>query len=73
MARATTHPRGDRRIGWADGQYMEAGILLLELTLNMHWLFEKRQRLKTQTLEFRRVDSVWEVAKLFLCGDNALT
>ncbi len=43
--------------GAADGQYMEAGIRLLELTQNTLVLFEKQQAgRKTQTPEFRRVE-----------------
>jgi hypothetical protein len=35
------------RYGAADGQYVEAGITLLELTRNMHRLFEKQEAAAT--------------------------
>src|SRR6202046_936235 len=47
--------------GAADGQYMEAGIRLLELTRNMHRLFEKRQAAeKRRLLDFVVSNSVWK-------------
>ena len=36
--------------GTADGQYMDAGIRLLELTRNMHRLFEKQQAAEKRRL-----------------------
>jgi site-specific DNA recombinase len=46
--------------GAADGQYMEAGIRLLELTRNMHRLFEKQQAAeKRRLLNFVVSNSVW--------------
>ena len=47
--------------GAADGQYMEAGIRLLELTRNMHRLFEKQQAAeKRRLLDFVVSNSVWQ-------------
>jgi hypothetical protein len=47
--------------GAADGQYMEAGIKLLELTRNMHRLFEKQQAdEKRRFLNFVVSNSIWK-------------
>lgn len=47
--------------GAADGQYMEACIRLLELTKNMHRLFEKQQAAeKRRLLNFVVSNSVWK-------------
>lgn len=47
--------------GAADGQYMEAGIKLLELTRNMHRLFEKQESAeKRKLLNFVVSNSVWK-------------
>ena len=54
QARITVEING---FGTADGQYMDAGIRLLELTRNMHMLFEKQQAAeKTPLARFRRVE-----------------
>jgi hypothetical protein len=51
--------------GVADGQNMEAGICLLELTRNMHRLFEKRQAAeKPRLLHFVVSNSVWREGKI---------
>jgi site-specific DNA recombinase len=50
--------------GAADGQYMEAGIKLLELARNMYGLFEKQQAAeKRRLLNFVVSNSVWKTAK----------
>jgi len=47
--------------GAADGQYMEAGIKLLELRRNMHRRFEKQQAAeKRRLLNFVVSNSVWK-------------
>ena len=51
--------------GTADGQYMDAGIRLLELTRNMHRLFEKQQAAeKRRLLDFVVSNSVWKEGKI---------
>ena len=51
--------------GAADGQYMDAGIRLLELTRNMHRLFEKQQAAeKRRLLDFVVSNSVWREGKI---------
>ena len=51
--------------GTADGQYMDAGIRLLELTRNMHRLFEKQQAAeKRRLLDFVVSNSVWREGKI---------
>ena len=51
--------------GTADGQYMDAGIRLLELTRNMHRLFEKQQAAeKRRLLDFVVSNSVWRAGKI---------
>ena len=51
--------------GAADGQYMNAGIRLLELTRNMHRLFEKQQAAeKRRLLNFVVSNSVWREGKI---------
>jgi site-specific DNA recombinase len=51
--------------GAADGQYMDAGIRLLELTRNMHRLFEKQQAAeKRRLLDFVVSNSVWRDGKI---------
>jgi len=51
--------------GAADGQYMGAGIRLLELTRNMHRLFEKQQAAeKRRLLDFVVSNSVWKEGKI---------
>jgi site-specific DNA recombinase len=53
------------RYGTADGQYMEAGVRLLELTRNMHRLFEKQQAAeKRRLLNFVVSNSVWSKGKI---------
>jgi site-specific DNA recombinase len=53
------------RYGTADGQYMEAGIRLLELTRNMHRLFEKQQAAeKRRLLDFVVSNSLWKEGKI---------
>jgi len=53
------------RYGTADGRYMEAGIRLLELTRNMHRLFEKQQAAeKRRLLDFVVSNSVWREGKI---------
>lgn len=47
--------------GAADGQYMEAGIKLLELTRNIHKLFEKQEAAeKRRLLNFVVSNSIWK-------------
>ena len=47
--------------GAADGQYVEAGIRLLELTRNMHRLFEKQEAAeKRRLLNFVVSNSLWK-------------
>ena len=47
--------------GVADGRYVEAGIKLLELTRNMHRLFEKQQAAeKRRLLNFVVSNSIWK-------------
>jgi hypothetical protein len=51
--------------GAADGQYMDAGIRLLELTRNMHRLFAKQHAAeKRRLLDFVVSNSVWREGKL---------
>jgi site-specific DNA recombinase len=51
--------------GTVDGQYMDAGIRLLELTRNMHRLFEKQQAAeKRRLLDFVVSNSVWREGKI---------
>ena len=51
--------------GAAEGQYMDAGIRLLELTRNMHSLFEKQQAAeKRRLLDFVVSNSVWREGKI---------
>ena len=51
--------------GAADGQYVEAGIRLLELTRNMHRLFEKQQAAeKRRLLDFVVSNSVWREGRI---------
>ncbi len=51
--------------GTADGQYMDAGIRLLELTRNMNRLFEKQQAAeKRRLLDFVVSNSVWKEGKI---------
>jgi site-specific DNA recombinase len=51
--------------GAADGQYVEAGIRLLELTRNMHRLFEKQQAAeKRRLLNFVVSNSIWKGGKI---------
>ena len=51
--------------GTADGQYMDAGIRLLELTRNMPRLFEKQQvPEKRRLLDFVVSNSVWRKGKI---------
>ena len=51
--------------GTADGQYMDAGIRLLELTRNMHRLFEKQQAAeKRRLLDFVVSNSVRREGKI---------
>src|ERR1700735_5428530 len=58
QARITAEING---FGTADGQYMDAGIRLLELTRNMHRLFEKQQAAeKRRLLDFVVSNSVWK-------------
>jgi site-specific DNA recombinase len=53
------------RYGAADGHYVEAGIRLLELTRNMHRLFEKQQAAeKRRLLDFVVSNSVWQQGKI---------
>ena len=53
------------RYGTADGKYTEAGIQLLELTRNMHRLFEKQQAAeKRRLLNFVVSNSVWKEGKI---------
>jgi site-specific DNA recombinase len=62
QARITAEING---FGTADGQYMDAGIRLLELTRNMHRLFEKRQAAeKRRLLDFVVSNSVWKEGKI---------
>jgi site-specific DNA recombinase len=62
------------RYGTADGEYTEAGIRLLELTRNMHRLFEKQQAAeKRRLLDFVASNSVWRQGKIFPPDDNYLT
>src|SRR6202046_2721656 len=61
QARITAEING---LGTADGQYMDAGIRLLELTRNMHRLFEKQQAAeKRRLLDFVVSNSVWKEGK----------
>jgi site-specific DNA recombinase len=51
--------------GTADGQYIDAGIRLLELTRNMHRLFEKQQAAeKRRLLDFVVSNSAWKEGKI---------
>jgi site-specific DNA recombinase len=51
--------------GAADGRYMEAGIKLLELTRNMHRLFEKQQAdEKRRLLNFVVSNSIWKCGEI---------
>ena len=53
------------RYGTADDQYMETGIRLLELSRNMHRLFEKQQPAeKRKLLDFVVSNSVWQDGKI---------
>ena len=62
QARITAEING---FGTADGQYMDAGIRLLELTRNMHRLFEKQQAAeKRRLLDFVVSNSVWREGKI---------
>ncbi len=62
QARITAEING---FGNADGQYMDAGIRLLELTRNMHRLFEKQQAAeKRRLLDFVVSNSVWKEGKI---------
>jgi site-specific DNA recombinase len=62
QARITAEING---FGTADGQYMDAGIRLLELTRNMHRLFEKQQAAeKRRLLDFVVSNSVWKEGKI---------
>jgi hypothetical protein len=53
---------------------METGIRLLELTRDMHRLFEKQHAAeKRKLLDFVVSNSVWMDMKLFRFGGNPLT